>query len=180
MLPQEKVDDRPAPHAGAGPPSRPRSRGLLEPVGPGRRGRRPGRSPAAAAGKAAGRGAAVRRDHQQVVGAVGQVSGRHDLGLGPGRQATCGQPPLPLIVLLAAPALIAAVDLHVSGVYAGAVVEPAGGQRRQPAARGRVSDSIRLVTRPRPDYHHLPTAKNLDPPGQARPRGWINASPAPG
>ena len=73
------------------------------PPGPGRRGQ-------------AGQRAAqqVRRGRARVIGAVAQVGGQHDLGLGPGRHV---RPPDPLaLMVIRHAALLAAVDLHVGGV----------------------------------------------------------------
>ena len=90
--------------------------------------RHPARSPRPL--RQAGQGAAqqIRRGRARVIGAVAQVGGQHDLGLGPGRHV---RPPDPLaLVVIGHAALLAAVDLHVRGVQVDG--DRPVGQRRRP------------------------------------------------
>ena len=108
----------------------------------------------AAAGRAGQRAAQqIRRGRARVIGAVAQVSGQHDLGLGPGRDVRQADP-LALVVIRHA-ALLAAVDLHVGGVQvdrdrpASQRRRPLRGQQRQhPPGHRRQAGLHRLATGP--------------------------------
>ena len=111
------------------------------PPGPGRRGQ-------------ARQGAAQqpRRGRARVISAVAQVSGQHDLGLGPGRDVRPPDP-LPLMVIGHA-AFLAAVDLHISGVQVDrdrAISQRHGSlrrkQRQHPAGHRRQAGLHRLPLR---------------------------------
>ena len=106
----------------------------------------------------------IRRGRPRVIGAVAQVGGQHDLGLGPGRHVRAADP-LALVVIGHA-ALLAAVDLHIGGVQVDR--HRAAGQRRRPPAGSK--PSIRSVTAARPDS----TARHWagrEPAGQPRRGG---------
>jgi hypothetical protein len=103
----------------------------------------------------------IRRGRPRVIGAVAQVGGQHDLGLGPGRHV---RPAYPLaLVVIGHPALLAAVDLHVGGVQVdrdrpiGQCRRPFRGQQRQHTAGHRRQAGL----------YRLPLHRG-DPPGQAR------------
>ena len=124
------------------------------PPGPGRRGQ-------------ACQGAAqqIRRGRARVIGAVAQVSGQHDLGLGPGRHVRPADP-LALVVIGHA-ALLAAVDLHVGGVQVDR--DGAAGQRGRPLRRQQVQHPP--GHRRQAGLHRLPLG-GRDPAGQpGRGRG---------
>jgi hypothetical protein len=113
----------------------------------------------------------IRRARPRVVGPGAQVSGQHDLGLGPGRhmRAACA---LALMVIGHA-AFLTAAGLHVGGVQVnhdrapGQRCGPRRGQQAQHPRRDRRDTAL----------HSLPLLAG-DPAGQARRRGW-NSAPAP-
>ena len=103
----------------------------------------------------------IRRGRARVIGAVAQVGGQHDLGLGPGGHV---RPPDPLaLVVIGHAALLAAVDLHVSGVQVDR--DRPVGQRRRPR-RGQQRQHPPGHRR-QAGLHRLPLRRG-DPPGQAR------------
>ena len=107
----------------------------------------------------------VRRGRARVIGAVAQVGGQRDLGLGPGRHV---RPPDPLaLVVIGHAAFLAAVDLHVSGVQVDG--DRPFGQRRGP--RRRQQRQHPAGHRRQAVLDRLPLRRR-DPPGQpGRSRG---------
>ena len=103
----------------------------------------------------------ARRGRARVIGAVAQVSGQHDLGLGPARHVRPADP-LPLVVIGHA-ALFGPVDLHVRGVQVDR--DRAVGQRGRPLRGQQVQH---------PPGHRRHAALDCfplggsDPPGQPR------------
>ena len=100
--------------------------------------------------------------------AVAQVSGQHDLGLGPGRHVRPADPPA--LVVIGHAALLTAVDLHVRGVQIDG--DRPAGQRHGP---------LRRQQRQHPPGHrrqaglHRPPLGRGDPPGQPRRGGRRHA-----
>ena len=90
--------------------------------------RHPARSPRRRGQAAQGAAQQVRRGRARVIGAVAQVGGQDNLGLGPAGHV---RPPDPLaLVVIGHAPLLAAVDLHVSGVQVDR--DRPAGQRRGP------------------------------------------------
>ena len=110
----------------------------------------------------------IRRGRARVIGAVAQVGGQHDLGLGPGRHVRAPDP-LALIVVRHA-ALLPAVDLHVGGVQVDG--DRAAGQRRSPLRGQQVQHPP--GHRRQATLHRCPLRRG-DPPGQARRGGGRQA-----
>ena len=126
--------------------------------------RHPARSPGPL--RQAGQSAAqqIRRGRARVIGAVAQVGGQHDLGLGPGGHVRAADP-LALVVIGHA-ALLPAVDLHVSGVQVDR--DRPAGQRRRPRRGQHVQHPP--GHRRQAGLHCLPLPGG-DPAGQARRGG---------
>ena len=107
----------------------------------------------------------ARRGRARVIGAVAQVSGQGNLGLGPGGHVRAADP-LALVVIGHAP-LLAAVDLHIGGVQADR--DRPAGQRRRPLRRQQAQHPARHRRQAALDRFPL---GGSDPPGQpGRGRG---------
>jgi len=118
-----------------------------------------------------GPGAPDRRGRARVIGAVTQVSGQHDLGLGPGCDVRPSDP-LALVVPGHA-ALLAAVDLHIGGVQVDRDRPPASAAAR-PAGS---IPSIRPVTTASPASTACHCAGVIR---RASPAAVVDASPGTG